>query len=392
MNFHLNYFNAKIRKSQNMKLVLTAILNVFYSTVVYGQKERSISIIIKIKDLHNGVKYYLNSESAPGIDSCLLKGGKLKFRYKGEPNILFLATTKDNGHKEEDISIHFAVDQKDVNIYGLVDRFTVDGSVLNDSLKQLATFIKPIQAKKNNLLMTSNMSISEIQSGLDSLEMVLKRIYLSSIQNNTNSYLGLLLLYQQTLTKKLGLNESATLFDKMSPRLKISKLGLLINTILSNANLIKLGKLAPNFTLNNTEGLPVTLSNFKAKYVLLEFWSSWCGPCRSDNPYLVQIYNKFKDKGFEILGIALDNNKETWKGAIKKDNLPWIQLSDLKGWRSDVSAMYQIGSVPSNFLLDPEGRVIANHLGLDVLEEKLTQLFDRYKTVNPTLSILDNKM
>jgi thiol-disulfide isomerase/thioredoxin len=113
------------------------------------------------------------------------------------------------------------------------------------------------------------------------------------------------------------------------------------------------------------------LSSFRGKYVLLDFWASWCGPCRGENPNVVAAYEKFKDKNFTVLGVSLDNQKEAWQKAIKSDGLVWTQVTDLKGWNSPAVATYNVHAIPSNFLIDPNGKIIAHDLRGSALEEKL---------------------
>ncbi len=131
---------------------------------------------------------------------------------------------------------------------------------------------------------------------------------------------------------------------------------------------------APDFTLNDISGKNVSLSSFKGKYVLVDFWASWCAPCRRENPNVVAAYNKYKNKNFTILGVSLDNDKEKWQEAVKKDGLAWSHVSDLKGWESEVAATYAVQAIPANFLLDPEGKVIARDLRAEALEAKLAEV------------------
>jgi peroxiredoxin len=165
-------------------------------------------------------------------------------------------------------------------------------------------------------------------------------------------------------------------FKKLVPDLRNSVLGKEYHKFLTDRENLVSGTKAPQFTQNDTAGRPVSLSAFRGKYVLLDFWASWCGPCRQENPHMRQLYQDFANRNFTILGISLDaaDGKADWIKAINDDHLNWTQVSDLKHWSNSVAKLYSIYAIPQSFLIDPNGIIIAKGLNYQELKSMLNQV------------------
>ena len=192
------------------------------------------------------------------------------------------------------------------------------------------------------------------------------------IYQHPDSWISFILLSR--LVVGLNADTAAALYAALSPRLKqypaVAELGSRINGMQ-----VAVGTQAPDFTETDSSGRPVSLSAFRGKYVLVNFWASWCHPCRAENSFLVPAYDKYKDKGFEILGVSLDGGgpmaRELWMKAMRTDNTPWTQVSDLQGFKDAAAIRYGIASIPRNFLVDPGGKIIARDLDETTLPQAL---------------------
>lgn len=167
--------------------------------------------------------------------------------------------------------------------------------------------------------------------------------------------------------------ELQTLYNGFTPKIQSSHLGRELKKILDAALLTGVGRPAPVFVQTDTKGRPVALSSLKGQYVLVDFWASWCAPCRAENPNVLKSYRAYHSKGFTVLGVSLDDERSPWLAAIRKDGLPWTQVSDLKGWKNSVAVLYGVEGIPMNYLLDKNGTIVAKGLRGDDLEKKLAE-------------------
>lgn len=257
------------------------------------------------------------------------------------------------------------LDNSEVTITGdknAVDQLAIKGSPSHTLFAEYSNALKPYDQKvgaAEALTDDDKRNIEETSSKL--------------VEINPSSYvapLAIIRMYQMTQDGK----KAEELYKMLPSKIQSSGLGVYASQQIAESKINPIGSVIKDFSQNDTTGKPVNISSFRGKYVLLDFWASWCRPCRMENPNVVAAYNKFHDKNFTILSISLDQAKPAWLNAIQMDGLNWSHVSDLKGWNNEVAALFQVRSIPQNLLIDPEGKIIAKNLRGEVLESKLDEL------------------
>jgi peroxiredoxin len=222
-------------------------------------------------------------------------------------------------------------------------------------------------AAKNKSRQDSLMAAAEIMTARQ------KQLAKNYAATHPSSYVAL-----AEIEEYFGYNPDAVelqgIYNGFSPEIRASQAGHRLKQLLDVVMLTGIGRPAPGFTQNDSKGKPVTLSSFQGRYLLLDFWASWCGPCREENPNVLKEWRKYHSRGFTVLGVSLDDKKSEWLEAIRKDGLPWTEVSDLKGWKNEAAKLYGVEGIPMNYLIDKEGTIVAKGLRGPDLEIKLEEL------------------
>ncbi|SEW52280.1 TlpA disulfide reductase family protein [Chitinophaga arvensicola] len=339
-----------------------------------------------------GAKIMLNypKDNQYQLDSAIVKDGK--FRITGtitEPATAYISIAKTTGdaHTGEEGN----VDANEVFLEpvvikikssdGTLKKASVKGGAGQSELLLLKKQLRPYEARLEPISDSMmHYFLEKDDASVEKFRKLSRPIYdditkekRAFIAAHPDSYLSLSLLKESSFI--IDVETFEPLMNGLSARMKNTITAKSMAARLEVAKKTAVGMQALDFTQPDSTGTAVTLSSFRGKYVLVDFWASWCGPCREENPYLVKVYQEYGGKDFQIIGISLDSQKAPWLKAIAEDGLKWLHLSDLKGPRNEVAKQYDVRAVPQNFLIDPNGVIIAKNLRANQLEEKLKEVF-----------------
>lgn len=355
-----------------MRYILAVLLTV--PALLFGQGPQDFQIKGLVRGLRDNTVIELR-EQDPQIPTPVAtaksQGGMFLLKGKLPASNLYYLTYQGTEQKLFvfiEPSVMTLSAQKDSLASGVLK-----GSASHVAFSEFNTIFSPLYGKMGQLS-------QQLQTGADA-DGSLRRQYeavLAEAQSKADDYIRrnalsvvapFAILVVSQLSQDPALLEQR--FEMLAPAVRESLYGKMVAQNVADAKVGSIGSLAMDFSQNDPDGKPVKLSSFRGKYVLVDFWASWCGPCRGENPNVVAAYNRFKDRNFTVLGVSLDREKDPWVQAIRDDRLDWTHVSDLKFWDSQVVPLYHIEGIPFNVLLDPEGKVIASNLRGPAMEQTL---------------------
>ena len=340
-------------------------------------------------DVSDGTMIYVlqaDQNNQPYIkDSTSVKSNSFKFKgVSSTPKISYIQVEGVNGYvlailENGDIKADIYKDS--------ISKSKVYGTKSNDDFikyksetKSLVDVMNNISSDAQNAIMSGDVvTAMELEKEYNSKEREVMLYEWDFIVDNLDSYMSALLLEVFMIENKVNKDSIIDVYESFSNRIKVSDVGKNIADLLSQfEDPIEVGEIAPDFTAPSIDGPDITLSNvlLDNKVTLLDFWAAWCRPCRIENPNLVRLHKKYKDAGFDIIGVSLDRTREQWEQAVIDDNLPWTQVSNLNFWNDPVARRYSIRAIPQSYLLNKDGLVMGKNLRGQELEDRILSLLN----------------
>ena len=367
------------------------VFSILFSMLSCDSDPKGYVINAKIDGVQDGLKVTLKTftnNKQVEVDTTTVKNGG--FTFKGvieNPDIHIMSIQNTRG------SLPFILENKNLDFTIYKDSLglsKIQGSQANDDAQEYMNSISKFR-KESEILRVGFMKARK-ENNTDSINSYKEKMQASGNKNkefNINfvkesepSLFSVLLLENLLNSNQLPSNEIREILNSYPPKLQESVSGQRMKEKIDASLATAEGSLAPDFTAPTPDGKEITLSKVKGKVTIIDFWAAWCGPCRKENPNVVKVYEKYHDKGLEIIGISLDGNprqkdaKQEWLNAIEKDGLTWHHVSNLNYFNGPVAKKYNIRSIPATFILDSEGKIIAKNLRGPALEKKISELLD----------------
>ena len=335
-----------------------------------------------------GQKLYLHHkwEDAFSTDSAMVKDGKFVFTIKStDPNMYWITFGLDPNMQP---NVSFFADKAPLKATLKADSLgysVIEGGQAQKDFTEYRNMINGFVAVQMRMQNDYNAAVQkgdmQTQEAIRAEYGNLNTQYLAGLKNfvktHPTSAVSGYVIYTDLGNPAIPLAEVEEALGYLDKSITDTKFAKLAAKRVNDVKGTTVGHTATDFKQSTPDGKTVKLSDFRGKYVLLDFWASWCRPCRMENPNVVAAFNRYKDKGFTVLGVSLDNNKEPWLAAIQQDKLTWTHVSDLKGWGNEAGRLYGVTGIPQNFLIDKDGKIIAKDLRGAALDEKLAEVLEK---------------
>lgn len=345
--------------------LLTLLLCVLTSMAQAGD----IVIKGKIEGIKKGRLYLLTRSSAETTDTlgyCDFKRGKFTLNATAEePVVAQLVVDGFSGgftlFAEPGVTYEANLSEGD-SYYIRGGRLNEDYNAYREKADELQTAVADLQSRYDSLRTARKLrSASLVNDTLQRQQSMLRELTVGFLDSNDN-LIAAYTIYSNIMMREASLRDTRTMYASLGEGAKASQYGRMIKERIKRLEKTEGGAQAPDFTLTDPQGNAVTMSSVKGKIKIIDFWASWCGPCRLNNPALRKLYDELHPLGLEIIGVSLDTNKAAWEKAIEKDGLAWINVSSLKGWKCDLVSLYNITGVPALFVLNENNQIIATGL------------------------------
>lgn len=370
-----------------MKYLLVSVTLLFFIGCSSGGEKVAGGFTINgtINGVEDGTVVYLEQVKDNDLvkrDSTKVEGGKFDVSGKVDyPEMIYLRIGDSNN------MINFFVENADIKVISDVSKLKeteVQGSGTNDDYVAFMNAMKPFEEESQKVIAQYREAatkgdqdkVNEMMKEYENLSDRQNAAIEAFIKGKDESFLTPFVI-RRYLVFELDGDELGALLEPIAEHVRVSEDYKELAKRAETLKKVAIGQPAVDFTLDDPDGNPIALSSFRGKYLLVDFWASWCRPCRVENPNVVKVYADYKDKGFEILGVSFDEDKTKWIDAIKADHLAWSHVSDLKGWKSVAASLYAVNSIPHTVLINPDGVIIEKNLRGDALREKLVELIGK---------------